>query len=323
LPGIQRHWVRVRLNKHQRSERLLGLAGLGVVTVSVMIVTVGVVRVIYVVPQHAWIAITATVFYLPFLVWHIWRALHRRRPAMWGLVVMIPIVVSVLPVIGVQWLGALYALAASVLLTIRSPWSLLVFAALAVVPIPVAYAFGEPAWSMYFAFGVVINGLTIALPVWLIAAVRELRATRSRLADEAVVRERLRVDAELRDTLGAALESIAGTGDQAAGLAVRSPAMAAEHLHDVVDAARTTLARARRMVARFSGTPVRDELDAAVALLGAAGIEARLVLPPGPLPDSEELAKSLREAVSRLLTDETVRQCVIKVGPAAVEVVER
>jgi hypothetical protein len=68
---------------------------------------------------------------------------------------------------------------------------------------------------------------------------------------------------------------------------------------------------------------VRDELDAAVALLGAVGIEARLVLPPGPLPDSEELAKSLREAVSRLLTDETVRQCVIKVGPAAVEVVER
>jgi two-component system sensor histidine kinase DesK len=93
---------------------------------------------------------------------------------------------------------------------------------------------------------------------------------------------------------------------------------AAEHLHDVVDAARTTLARARRMVTRFSATPVRDELGAAVALLGAAGIDARLDLPPGPLPDSEELVKSLREAVSRLLTDETVRHCVIKVGPMAV-----
>jgi hypothetical protein len=60
---------------------------------------------------------------------------------------------------------------------------------------------------------------------------------------------------------------------------------------------------------------LRTELDVAVALLGAAGIETQLVLPTGDLSETvdESMRSTLRGATARLLSDDTIRHCTIAV----------
>lgn len=287
-------------------------------TGSAGLVTVGVLRVGYVTPAQFAVAAVATAVYLPVHLWHTYHAAQGTRPrgTAWSLAAMAVVIGVVLPVVGVQWLGALYPLAASVLLVLRPPWSFAAFAVLLAVPAPVTFAFGESSWAVYFTVGLALNALVLAVPVWLIAAVRDLRSARERLAAEAVLRERTRVEAELRSTLGTALEEIATTGDRAAALLTPAPERAADHLRAVVAAARTALATARRLNAGWHQTPASAELDASVALLRAAGIDAELRLPAGrQRVPSSELAL-LHGEVARLLQDGAVRRCVVEVSGA-------
>lgn len=286
-------------------------------TGSAGLVTVGVLRVGYVTPAQFAVAAVATAVYLPVHLWHTYHAAQGTRPrgTAWSLAVMAVVIGVVLPVVGVQWLGALYPLAASVLLVLRPPWSFAAFAVLFAVPAPVTFAFGEPSWAVYFTVGLALNALVLAVPVWLIAAVRDLRSARERLAAEAVLRERTRVEAELRSTLGTALEEIATTGDRAAALLTSAPERA-DHLRAVVASARTALATARRLNAGWHQSPASAELDASVALLRAAGIDAELRLPAGrQRVPSSELAV-LHGEVARLLQDGAVRRCVVEVSGA-------
>jgi hypothetical protein len=283
----------------------------GVMTGSVGLVALGVMRIAFLAPERTLVAAVATAVYMPAHLWHIHHAARGTRPRGigWSLAWMAVVVGAVLPVVGVQWLGALYPLGASVLLVLRPPWSIVTFAVLLAVPASVANAFGEPEWAWYFTLGVPLTGLILAVPMWLMRAVRDLQSVRDRLADEAVIRERIRVEAELRRTLGTALEDIATTGDQA--LLAPEPA---GHLRAVVAAARTTLSSARRLSASWRHSPVHAELDAAVALLRAAGIDTRLRLPPGGT--AEPQLAWLRAEVARLLQNGAARQCVIEIGPA-------
>lgn len=289
------------------------------ITGSIGLVTVGVLRVGYVSPAQFTVAAVATAVYLPVHLWHTFHAAQGTRPrgTAWSLAAMTAVIAGMLPVVGVQWLGALYPLAASALLVLRPPWSFAAFAGLLAVPAPVAFAFGAPEWAAYFTVGLALNGLVLAVPVWLIAAVRDLRSVRERLADEAVIRERTRVEAELRSTLGRALEEIATTGERAAALLTPEPDRAADHLRAVVSEARTALATARRLNAGWRQSSAGAELDASVALLRAAGIDAQLRLPAGGrrgVP-SAELAV-LHGEVARLLQDGAVRRCVVEVSGA-------
>jgi len=292
----------------------------GVLTGSAGIVTVGVLRVGYVSPAQFAVAVVATAVYLPVHLWHTFHAAQGTRPrgTVWSLAAMAAVIGGVLPVVGVQWLGALYPLAASALLVLRPPWSLAAFGVLLAVPAPVAFAFGEPTWAVYFTVGLAMTGLVLAVPVWLIAAVRDLRSVRERLADEAVIRERMRVEAELRSTLGKALEEIATTGDRAAALLTPEPDRAADHLRTVVSEARTAMATARRLNASWRQSPAGAELDASVALLRAAGIDAELRLLSGDnhsgVPSSELAV--LHGEVARLLQDGAVRRCVVEISGA-------
>jgi two-component system sensor histidine kinase DesK len=82
-----------------------------------------------------------------------------------------------------------------------------------------------------------------------------------------------------------------------------------------VDGARATLGEARRMIRGYRHVSLRAELEAAASLLTAAGIETRLVLPRGDLPETVEAAlrMALRSATARLLRDEAAETCVITV----------
>lgn len=294
------------------SSRFLGLATAGVITGSTAMVALGVLRVSYVDPSLAAVAITATVIYLPAHLWHTFHVARGHRPpgTVWTFAAMAVVIGAALPVIGVQWLGALYPLGASALLVFRPPWSFVVFAVLLAVPAPVAIAYGQPDWAVYFTTGMALTGLVLAVPVWLIAAARDLQSARARLAEEAVVRERVRVETELRETLGVALETIAATGERASQDSER----VGEQLKEIVSAARVTLSAARRMNAGWRQSPARDELDTAVALLRAAGIDAELRLPVGGVPEPQLTA--LHDQVARLLQDGAARRCVVEVSSA-------
>ncbi|MFI9812647.1 sensor histidine kinase [Saccharothrix variisporea] len=276
---------------------------------TVAIVVVGLLRLGGEGSAHPGLAVVATCLYLPVVLWQLRRTALGLPPrgSGWRLGFVAVVVLGTLPVVGAQWLGALYPLAALVLLVVRMPWGLVVFAALVLLPIPVTHAYGQGGWAAYFALGVALFGPMTALPVLLIPAVRELREARVRLAEEAVVRERLRLDAELQAEVGTALDRIASLGDRP------------EQVREIVDTARGALANARRTLARFRPAPAHAELDAVATLLRAAGIEAEVDVPPGaPLPES--VGVELRREVARLLADESVRRCRIAVVGARLEI---
>jgi signal transduction histidine kinase len=123
------------------------------------------------------------------------------------------------------------------------------------------------------------------------------------LADDAVLRERMRIDDELRRTVGEALRAITLKGERAAQLAARDPAAVEPDLRELSAVSRRTLTEARRLVTRFRGASLAFELETAVTLLSAAGIDARVEMPPAPLPSlvDEDIRIALRRDVAALL----------------------
>lgn len=266
--------------------------------------------------------------YLPLHVRHVRFAARSERPrgGAWTLAAMAVIIIGVLPLVGGNWVIEFFSLAVSALIVTRPPWSWLMAAGLVAATVPVAQALGDPyGQAPWFASAVICRGVTLFVLVWLAAALQRLHATRLALADEAVTRERLRIDGELRRTLGTALESIVGRGQRAAALTGADSVTSRAELLAVVDDSRATLAKARRLVRSYQQVSLRTELDTATALLTAAGISTRLVLPPGGLPaitefsDTTEDAQraALRAALVRLLrADDPPRACVITVTRA-------
>jgi hypothetical protein len=313
---VRTKWAGVALDGYRRLSRGLTLGTIGVLATSVLWVGTGVMRIASTQPRDSLLALVATAVFLPPHLRHAWSVAHGRRPrgALLSLGFMAVVIVAVLPVIGAQWLSALYPLAGSALLVLRPPWSLAAFGALAAAVPVLAYAFGQPSWAFYFGLGVFLYGFLYATPVWLVAAIRELRAAQGALAEEAVARERLRLDTQLRQTLGTALDTIATIGDRAVPAIGPAPDQAEDDLRGAVRAARGALAEARRMVAGFRHPRLRTELDTAVALLRSAGVDARLERADGVLPDvSAEVLAALRAEVARLLQDGAARRCVIAV----------
>lgn len=321
-PGARGPGSVVALTRRPRSSRRYGLATVGVMAGSVALmsgVSTG---------PEADRAVLSVLVLAPYLGLHLrhirYAARGERCPAGgWTLAAMALLVAVMLPVVGVPWLWALYPLGASILLVLRPPWSLAFFAALAAAAAPLALALGVADLAILLTVGVLQYPVLLCLPVWLIAAARERAAARTVLADQAVARERLAVDAESRRTLGTALEAIAAAGDRVGSLTASSPTEADGELRGVVRAARDALDEARQMVTRFRYSPLSDEVDAALALLRTAGIDCRLDVSPGavlPRAAPRSLLTTLRAEVARLLQDGSARSCVIAISGAGEDV---
>ncbi|MEH1166978.1 hypothetical protein V6V47_16490 [Micromonospora sp. CPCC 205539] len=296
-------------------------------TASAFIVAVGLLRVVLQQPASAVTAVLATAAYLPLHLNHVRHAAHGRRAphGAWSVAVMATIILALLPVLGVQWFGALYPLGASVLLVMRPRQAVPVFAALVALPGVAGVLLGGLSWGIYFSAGVLLFGLMLAVPVWLVATVRDLRAAQSAVAGQAVVRERMRVEETLWRTLGSALEDIAAGGALAAREVTTAPDQAEHQLRGVIRTARDTLAEGRRLAGGFRSTGLRSELESAAALLRTTGIEVRLVLPPGEwlAAPPAALQAEVHGQVGRLLRRDDLRHCTIRVvgrgGDARVE----
>src|SRR5215831_5639819 len=268
-------------------------------------------------PGHAPLAVVATACYLPLYVRHVWYAARGSRPAGagWTLLAMAVVILGALPLIGTSWLTSLHSLAVSVLIIVGLPWSLLAAASLVAATAPLAIAFGDPQWAAFYTVSVIWRGAAVFVLVWLVGAARRLEHARLLLAEQALARERRRIDGELRRTLGAALEAIAAQGCRASALAAADTATLEDELRALVEGSRRALAQARRTIRGYQRPSLRAELDSAVALLTAAGISTRLELPRGGLPETLGAAPraALRAAVARLLRGDGAQCCSITV----------
>ncbi len=331
LPGRvgARSQVVVALREGERSGTFVGLATAGVVGFTVLLPLVELGRLaVYPTPFDGGAyphlggpivpALIATAAFLPLHLRHVLHALHGSRlaGAGWTLAVMAIVIVAATPIIGAGWLYMFASLALSVLIVVRPPWSFLLCLGLAAAMAPLALALAEPGWAaIYFPMAVASRGATLFVLVWLVAAARQLQAARLALTDQAVLRERLRIEDELRTTIGEALATIATQGQRASAMAGRDPASARDEMHTLVDGSRRTLAEARQISSSYQRVSLRAELDTAATLLAAAGVEAHLLLPSGDLTEivDEPLRSTLRSATARLLTDDAAGRCTIAV----------
>jgi two-component system sensor histidine kinase DesK len=317
-PPISRSGVEASLEPNEKLGAVPPLATAGVVACSVAIPVMGVYRVAVNVTSTAQLvpAVIATAVVLPPQLWLVLAASRGRALAAhrWALAAIAAVILVLVPIVGVTWLGALFPLSALVLVVMPRPYGFITFAAMVVLPIPIAYALDAPAWARYFSVGTLMYGLGVAVPVWLIAAARELHGARLALADEAVLLERLRIDQEVGQIVGTALASIAKQGEHAGRQALPDPAGCAERVRELVGSSRRTMAEVRRLVRGYQAVPLRSELRSALRLLEAAGVDTKLVLPNDlPAMLDNEQRRGLRTQVADLLRDDGVRGCVCTV----------
>ncbi len=249
--------------------------------------------------------------FLPPHLHHLWAAAHARRPRAGGatLAVMALLYVAGVVVAGPQWYLTGAQLLASVLIVLRPPWSVLAVVVIVVGAVWLYVVFEPVPTPGWFTIALLDRAGAPLVLAWFAGALTQVRAAQADLTAQAVLRERLRIDDELTDSVGAELRAIAV---RAATLRAADGATAERDLRALADGSRRTLAAARRMIRAYQRVPLRAELDTAVALLGAAGIRTALTLPRGELA-SAELTGTLRSAVDRLLHDDTVRTAAITV----------
>jgi two-component system sensor histidine kinase DesK len=165
-------------------------------------------------------------------------------------------------------------------------------------------------------------GVALAVLVWLTRTVRELEAARRELAAKAVLIERQRIDDEVAGTLGAALQRIAVTAEQAQALAESDPGRCAGELETLTAQSREALTRTRALLSGYRNVSAEAELRAALTLLSAAGISARLSIDdPDGLPEdlSPTARHALEQTVARALLDRALRECALTVSTAGDE----
>lgn len=272
-------------------------------------------------------AIAATVVFSPLYLRHVAYFVRGRRPPGlgWTLTAMTLVMFGAVPLAGGWWLPMFFALAVSLLTTLPWRWSLSGVAVLVLAQAPLALEFPAPAFPVvasepsYFALNVLWRTAAVFVPVWLVRAVRQLDAARRELAEDAVLRERLRVDARLHGTLGAALGSIVARGQRSASLVHGDPGSAGAELTALIDTSRGALADTRRLLSGLHQPSLRAELETAASLLRAAGISTRLALPADDPPGgaSTTFRSQFRSATASLLRDESARACVITLTSAS------
>jgi two-component system sensor histidine kinase DesK len=280
-------------------------------------------------PTEARWALVATVAYLPLHLRHLYWAANGLRPpaGVWTLLALAAIVTAALPLVGPHWLPVYAVVVATAVLVLPWPWSLLVAAVVVLAQAPLAQAVDSPLpdASSYYVFTAWLRASSLLLPVWLLGAVRRLDAARRSLADEAVVAERLRIDGELRATVGAALDAIATRGQRAVGMIERPDGAGAVADRDelerevgaLVDGSRRALAQARQLINGYQQPSLAAELASASALLAAAGIATTIEWPSEGVPPAvaagPDVRAALRAATTTVLHDEGVEECRIRV----------
>jgi len=257
-------------------------------------------------------AIAAAAIAIPLHIRHVVYGLRGERPPFGAFTLMVLAIVNAVAwrVVGPAWIFQFASLAVSILIVVPGIAALVLAAAVVLSPLvlqgPQWFAIAPNLAGIYLAFSIAWRSTTQFVPLRLMAAIRALDLAGRELESRAVVQTRVRIDAELRDGVASALEQIVARGEAARRAARAEPARAATELRELVGDSRRALTNARRVVAGYRGSSVRAELDAAAALLEAAGARVRIDVADGlalDLPD-EPARRTIRAAIARALRDE-------------------
>lgn len=227
---------------------------------------------------------------------------------------------------GATWASVPAFLSASVLLVLPSPRRWVAFALVAAGDVVATRAVGlRLDHAVYVAVATSVIGLVGYCLVRLATAARtEVRDRASDTVDaeaaieDAVLRERRRIDRDLHDLVGQQLSSVILKTELASRLIVTDPDAAQRELAEVIVAARRALADVRAVTYGHRRLSLAAETASARAVLEKAGIECDLTVALGPVPPavSDVLATVLREAVTNVVRHSNARRCRIAVTSA-------
>ncbi|HLU75792.1 MAG TPA: sensor histidine kinase [Nonomuraea sp.] len=185
----------------------------------------------------------------------------------------------------------------------------------------------DPAVIALYALQVVTIGLLFTRVRRTGVLARRLRDAQGEVARLAAADERLRIARDLHDLLGHSLSVIVLKAELAGRLAEDVPEVRRE-IGDIESVARKALAEVREAVAGYRQRRLAEEIDGAVAVLRAAGVEARTRLPGPPLPPRADalLAWAVREGVTNVVRHAGAAHCTIDVtyeeGTATLDIVD-
>src|SRR5262249_19535545 len=246
----------------------------------------------------------------PLHIRHLIYGVRGERPpaGAWTLAIMAIATFAGVFAAGVVFSREFAPLAVSIFIVVPGARAFVMVGALIIAGVVIA----GPLWSataaapiagFYLAFVIIWRTTTQIIPLRLLAVLRALDSANQGLELRAVVRARVRIDSELRRGVASALQSIVARAETALEMSKKDPTRAIAELRQLAGESRRGLAEARRVVAGYRVSSVRAELDAATALLEAAGATVRVVAADGiPLdaPDAQARAV-IRAALSEAL----------------------
>ncbi|MEV6607889.1 sensor histidine kinase [Kutzneria sp. NPDC051319] len=174
-----------------------------------------------------------------------------------------------------------------------------------------------PFWS-FDSVGMVVSGALVLAGAWTIGRlVRRSRCQAEKLAEQAVVGERLRIARELHDVVAHSLGVIAVK----AGVANHLPESAPDALRVIESTSREALAEMRRLLGVLRAEePLRPapglaELPELADMARELGVEVSVDVRGGPLPEGVDLAvyRIVQEALTNVVRHAAPTSCQVLV----------
>lgn len=270
-------------------------------------------------PQKGlWIAAGITSICVQFTL----QVLISSRAAAWPLALRAAILVAqaavtYLPllVLGQEWGGMAGWLAGSILLLVPGWTAWWLFSGVIVSMLAGSLILGlSPYTVAYLTVASLDTGLVVFALSRLARIIGYLKATRTDLAELAIMRERVRFGRDLHDLLGYSLSAITLKAELARQLVDGNPAQARDQLAELIDVARQAQADVRQVARGYRGMSLAKEAAAVVSLLSTAGIRTQFNVNCGILDEGGDtaLATVLREAVTNMLRHSTAQNCTIE-----------
>jgi len=254
---------------------------------------------------------------------HSLAASQGRRPRRWPLSLAALLALAYVPLWWFTWDWAVsqWFVAASIAMLLRGRLAVLALApALGTAVVTVEETVAEHArptqvivFTLYQFVILLMGAVALYGSARLVQVFEELYAARIEAAELAVGRERLRVSRDLHDLLGQSLSAVSLKGDLAIRLLTTDAAAARAEIESLTGVARGALRDVRAVARDEHAVSLRGEIDAAAALLGAAGMDARLDVDlPDLAPRVERVvAWAVREGATNMLRHSDARTCTI------------
>jgi two-component system, NarL family, sensor histidine kinase DesK len=294
------------------------------VAVTVCLSIIDVCRLRYEVGQTGGVraGLLAALVTIPLHVRHLLYGVRGERPpaGAWTLAIMAIVTIAGTYFVGSLWPLEFAPLVVSIVLIVPGRAATILAAIVVVLPLFLVnahwYAENGLVGGPYLSLAVVWRSVTQFVPLQLLASLRALDAANRRIEAQAVVQTRVRIDNELRGSVGSALQQIVARGEAARITSTVNATQASIELRRLVSDTRRALTDARHIVSSYRAASLRAELDAATSLLEASGATVHVLIDDDVHLDApdENARASIRASLGRALREEPRSSYVVRVG---------